>query len=103
MRDDDRFEIARAFDLLPHVAGASWAAAWFRMSGEKSPSADRFRAKAAEFFDSLDPLFRSLPEDGGFAGISGYVRSRRAEERRKMLAGENPEIEKRHRRYLDYG
>ena len=24
MRNDERFEIQRAFDLLPHVVGASW-------------------------------------------------------------------------------
>lgn len=103
MRDDDRFEISRAFDLLPHVAGASWAAAWFRMSGQKNPSAEQFRAKAAEFFDAMDPLFRSLPRGGAFADISRYVESRRAEEREKILSGDNSEIEKRHRRYLDYG
>ena len=103
MRDDDRFEIARAFDLLPHVAGASWAAAWFRMSGLREPSAEQFRLKAAEFFDAMGPLFKALPRGGAFEDLSGYVESRRAEERRRMLAGENPEIEKRHRRYLDYG
>ncbi len=33
MRNDERFEIERAFDLLPHVVGASWTAVWFRMQG----------------------------------------------------------------------
>lgn len=100
MRDDDRFEIARAFDLLPHVVGASWAAVWFRMGGRRDPSAEEFRQKSAEFFDMMGPLFGSLPPGGEMAR---YVESRRAEERRRMLGGENPEIEKRHRRYVDYG
>lgn len=103
MRDDDRFEISRAFDLLPHVAGASWAATWFRMSGQKNPSADQFRAKVVEFFDTMDSLFQSLPRDGAFADISKYIESRRAKERENILSGDNSEIEKRHRRYLDYG
>ena len=33
MRNDERFEIQRAFDLLPHVVGASWTTVWFRMQG----------------------------------------------------------------------
>ena len=37
MRNDERFEIERAFDLLPHVVGASWTAVWFRMQGIKKP------------------------------------------------------------------
>ena len=38
MRDDEKFEIERAFDLLPHVVGASWATIWFRLNGQKHPS-----------------------------------------------------------------
>jgi hypothetical protein len=36
MRDEQRFEIERAFDLLPHVVGASWAVIWFRFNGIKN-------------------------------------------------------------------
>jgi hypothetical protein len=32
MRNDERFEIQRAFDLLPHIVGCSWATIWFRMN-----------------------------------------------------------------------
>lgn len=103
MRDDDRYEIARAFDLLPHVAGASWASVWFRMAGRRDPGADEFRQKCAEFFDAMGPLFDSLPQSGPYADIARYVQARRAEERDRLLGGRNPEIEKRHRRYLDYG
>ena len=45
MRNDERFEIERAFDLLPHVVGASWTAVWFRMQGIKKPTREEFREK----------------------------------------------------------
>ena len=45
MRNDERFEIERAFDLLPHVVGASWTAVWFRMQGNKKPTREEFREK----------------------------------------------------------
>ena len=31
MRNDERFEIERAIDLLPHVVGSSWAMTYFRL------------------------------------------------------------------------
>ena len=43
MRDDDKFEIIRALDLLPHITGSSWAMLWFRVNGIKNPSRDEFR------------------------------------------------------------
>ena len=49
MRDDDGFEIDRAFDLLPHVVGASWATIWFRMNKIKEPTQEEFRNKVVEY------------------------------------------------------
>ena len=43
MREDQRFEIERALDLLPHVIGGSWTMVWFRMKGVKNPTKTEFR------------------------------------------------------------
>ena len=48
MRNDERFEIERAFDLLPHVVGCSWASIWFRMNEIKKPTREEFREKTIE-------------------------------------------------------
>jgi len=48
MRNDERFEIQRAFDLLPHVVGASWTAVWFRMQGIRKPLREEFREKTLD-------------------------------------------------------
>lgn len=104
MRDDERFEVERAFDLLPHVVGASWAAAWFRLSGNKSPTRAEFRAKAAEYFGMPGPLYGAFDGAGGALGeMSAYIARRREEESRRILAGQNREIERRYDRYVDYG
>ena len=52
MRNDERFEIQRAFDLLPHIIGASWTAVWFRMEGIKKPSREEFRERPRAVFQS---------------------------------------------------
>lgn len=104
MRDDERFEIERAFDLLPHVVGASWATAWFRLSGTRRPTREEFRAKAAEYFGMPGALYGAFGGSGGGLGeMSAYIERRRAEETRRILGGLNKEIEKRYDRYVDYG
>ena len=54
MRDEERFEVERALDLLPHITGGSWAMVWFRMRGIKNPTREEFRDKAIEFFFKIE-------------------------------------------------
>ena len=103
MRNDERFEIERAFDLLPHVVGASWAAVWFRMKGIKRPTREEYREKTIEYLQKIKPVFDSYPNDEEFADICKYIKFRENAEYEKIKSGENKEIEKRYDRYVDYG
>ena len=103
MREDQSFEITRAYDLLPHVVGASWASIWFRMNKRRRPTKEEFREKVAEYFNLLEPLTNSFPQEENFQEIIGYVREKHQEEIRRILTGNNSEIEKRYKRYVDYG
>lgn len=103
MREDQRFEIERAYDLLPHVVGASWASIWFRLNEIKKPTKEEFREKTVEFLSVLERLVDTYPDEPKFSEIKSYIKNRHAEEIQKILDGKNPEIEKRHARYVDYG
>ena len=103
MREDQSFEITRAYDLLPHVVGASWASIWFRMNKIRKPSIEEFRGKVAEYFKMLEPLTNAFPQDPNFTEITGYIKDKHEEEIRRILTGNNSEIEKRYKRYVDYG
>ena len=103
MRDEERFEIERAFDLLPHVVGASWAVIWFRLKGVKKPSREEFRNKVVEYYQTIEPIFSSLPESEEFGEINTYIKKRHKVELEKIKNGSNKEIEKRYDRYVDYG
>lgn len=103
MRNDERFEIQRAFDLLPHVVGASWTVVWFRMNGVKKPTREEFREKTLEYLQLVEPVFESYPNNEKFAEIIKYIESRKNEEYRKIKSGESNEIETRYDRYVDYG
>ena len=103
MRNDERFEIERAFDLLPHVVGCSWASIWFRMNGNKRPTREEFREKTVEYFKKIEPIFGSFPKDEKFESIQKYIEYRKDEEIKKITNGLNKEVEKRFERYVDYG
>ena len=103
MRNDERFEIQRAFDLMPHVVGGSWATVWFRMEGIKKPTKEEFREKTLEYLKMVEPVFESYPKEENFAAINKYIDFRKNEEYEKIKLGENEEIETRYNRYVDYG
>lgn len=103
MRNDQRFEIERAFDLLPHIVGASWAVVWFRLNSIKKPTRQEFREKAIEYFNLLNPLFDTYPKSSDFSELVSYINSRKNEESEKIIQGKNLEVEKRYDRYVDYG
>lgn len=103
MRNDERFEIQRAFDLLPHVVGSSWAVIWFRMKGIKKPTREEYREKTLEFLKKIEPVFNSYPKDEEFSEIMKYIEYRKNEEYDKIRTGENKEVETRYDRYVDYG
>lgn len=103
MREDERFEIERAYDLLPHVIGASLASVWFRVNQIKKPTEDEFRKKTVEFFSLMEKLDDVYPSESQFSDIKSYMNNRYKEEIEKIIQGKNQEIEKRYKRYVDYG
>ena len=103
MREEQRFEIERAIDLLPHIVGGSWAMVWYRMKGIRNPTRDEFRNKVIEFFQTLEPLFESFNGDDSMNEINSYIQNRLKNEIEQIKLGENKEIEKRYQRYIDYG
>jgi len=103
MRDDEKFEIERAFDLLPHVIGSSWAVIWFRLNKIKNPTREEYRKKVIEYLNLANPVFDSYPESEQFHDIRKYIEKRQREEVKKIETGLNKEVEKRYDRYVDYG
>ncbi len=103
MRNDERYEIQRAFDLLPHVVGSSWAVIWFRMKGIKTPTREEYREKVLEYLKMIEPVFDSYPKEEECAAICKYIEFRKNDAYEKIKSGENKEIEIRYDRYVDYG
>ena len=102
MRDDEGFEIDRAFDLLPHVIGASWATVWFRINKIRKPTKEEFRCKVVEYYKMLEPIINVYSQDENFNEMTAHMRNRNHQEIDRILAGKNDEIERRYKRYVEY-
>ena len=103
MRNDERFEIERAFDSLPHIVGSSWAVVWFRLNKIKKPTREEYRKKVLEYLKMMEPIFDSYKTDEKLSEIIKYIQIRKKEEYEKIISGLNNEVEKRYDRYVDYG
>ena len=102
MREDEGFELDRAFDLLPHVIGSSWAVIWFRVNKIR-PTREEYRKKVVEYVKMLDMFIESFPKSSDFQEMVAFAKKRQKDEIEKILAGKNVEVEKRFERYVDYG
>jgi hypothetical protein len=103
LRDDERFEVMRALDQLPQVAGASFATVWFRMAGIRRPMRQEYRERVARNFEAACLALETFPDEAQYAPIKKYIRGRLRREVDDIMRGENREIEKRYNRYVDYG
>ena len=102
MSEDERFEIERALDLIPHVIGASWATTWFRLNKIKRPTREEYRNKVVEYVKHIENLMDIFPKSNNFQEIDSFAKKRYKEEIEKILQGKNTEVEKRFDRYIDY-
>ena len=103
MRDDEKYEVMRALDQLPYVAGASFATTWFRLGGHRRPTIQEYREKTALYFETACLALETFPDAERYAPIKEYIRGRLRREVARIVDGENPEIEKRYSRYVDFG
>ena len=102
MSEDERFEIERALDLIPHVIGASWATTWFRLNKIRRPTREEYRNKVVEYVKYIENLMDAFSKSDNFQEIDLFAKKRYKEEMEKILAGKNLEVEKRFDRYIDY-
>ena len=103
MRDEQRYEMERAFDLLPHVVGSSWAIIWFRLKGITHPTRDEYRKKVIEYFEMIEPLIKTFQNEENLEEILEYMKRRKKSEIKKIANGLNQDVEKRYQRFVDTG
>src|SRR5215203_4593973 len=98
----DYFEIDRLVDDLARLYSTACATAWFKIWGNKHPSQEEFRDKVVEFMRHFEYTLVSFPQTSVADQFREHARKSLEKEIAKVLAGENKDVEKRYKYYVDY-
>lgn len=99
----DYFEIDRLIEDLAKLYCTACATSWFKIENNTHPSREEFRRKVVEFMKHFEYTLASFPQKTTAAEQFREQASKRLEkEIEKVLAGENKDVEKRYKYYVDY-
>lgn len=98
----DYFEMDRLVEDLAKIYSTACATSWFKIMGNKRPTKEEFRAKVAEFMKHLEHTLSTFPQTPAADQFRDHARASLEKEIANVLAGENKEVEKRYKYYVDY-
>lgn len=99
----DYFEIDRVIEELARTFAAPCTTSWFKTTNNKKPSKEEYRNKLVEFMKNLENILSSYyPQNQESDIFREYAKKGLRQEISIVLAGNNKEVERRHRYYVDY-
>jgi hypothetical protein len=98
----DFFEIDRLIEDLAKIHSTACATTWFKLTKNKEPSREEFRSKVVEFMKHFEHTLSAYPEGQEADNFRSYARKLLYREAERILSGNNKEVEKRYKYYVDY-
>ena len=98
----DYFEINRLIEDLAKLYSTACATSWFKIKDNKRPSQEEFRHKVVEFMKHFEYTLAAFPQTPAADELREQARKSLEKEITRVLAGENKDVEKRYRYYVDY-
>ena len=98
----DYFEIDRLIEDLAKIYSTACATTWFKMTDNKRPTKDEFRKKVVEFMKHFEYTLSTYPKSKEGDQFRQYVNNNLKIEIERVLAGNNKEVERRYKYYVDY-
>lgn len=92
----------RLVEDLAKIYSTACATSWFKIMGNKHPTKEEFRNKVAEFMKHFEFTLNTFPPTPAADQFKEYARKSLENEIANVLAGENKEVEKRYKYYVDY-
>ena len=99
---DDYFEVDRLIEDLAKLYCTACATSWFKIQGNKHPSKEEFRHKVVEFMKHFEYSLVSFPQTAEAEQFREQARRSLEREIAKVFSGENKDVEKRYKYYVDY-
>jgi len=98
----DYFEIDRLVEDLAKIYSTACATSWFKVSGNRRPTKEEFRNKVVEFMKHFEYTLSSFPATPEADRFKESALKALQNEIDRVVAGENREVEKRYKYYVDY-
>ena len=98
----DYFEMDRLVEDLAKIYSTACATSWFKITGSKHPAKEEFRGKVVEFMRHFEYTLAAFPPVPAAEQFREQARKSLESEIANVLAGENKEVEKRYKYYVDY-
>jgi hypothetical protein len=98
----DYFEVDRLIGDLAKLYSTACATTWFKLIGNKRPTRDEFRGKVVEYMRHFEYTLAAFPQTPTADSFREHARKNLDIEASRVLAGENKEVEKRYKYYVDY-
>lgn len=98
---DEFFEVDRLVEEHAKLYSTACATAWFRIE-KKKPDLTEYRAKVAEFMRHFEYTISTFPLTPEAEKFKQHARQMLETEIAKVLAGQNKDVEKRHKYFIDY-
>jgi hypothetical protein len=99
--NSDYFEIDRLIEDLAKLYSTACATSWFKIEN-KHPTQEEFRHKVVEFMKHFEYTLASFPQTSEANQFKEQARKSLEKEIAKVLAGENKDVEKRYKYYVNY-
>jgi hypothetical protein len=100
---NDYFEINRLVEDLAKLYSTACATSWFKIMDNMHPTHEEFRGKVVEFMKHFEYTLASFPHTPAGEQFREQARKSLEKEIEKVLAGENKDVEKRYKYYVNYG
>jgi hypothetical protein len=98
----DYFEIDRLIEDLAKIYSTACATTWFKIMKQRQPSKDEFRSKVVDFMKHFEYTLSSYPESPEANQLRDHARKILDVEIARILSGNNKEVERRFKYYVDY-
>jgi hypothetical protein len=98
----DYFEIDRLVEDLAKIYSTACATTWFKLMKNKRPSKEEFRKKVVEFMEHFNHTLSTFPQGQEIDQFRDYASGILRKEIEKVLQGDNKEVERRYKYYVEY-
>ena len=92
----------RLVEDLAKIYATACTAAWFRIERKKRPTKEEFRTRVVEFMKHVEYSLAAFPESPATDELRKHTRQILEKEISNVLSGENKEVEKRYKYFVDY-